>query len=159
MHSVGNTTTGSLPAFSTDVVCIGSRQGQDPALAMPTPLLVPTPPTVQDEAYDRTLNLLLKSFQSNEARPITPAPIAVSIDTNFSVSMAVFSDPAPPYLDTHKTLVPVPLRLIPMLSKKITDRHLRETYRYYKWFVDKEKRAAISELPEGASKKNIGSKV
>jgi hypothetical protein len=41
-----------------------------------------------------------------------------------------------------------------MLSSKITDRHLRETYRYYKWFVDKETRAAISEWPEGASEKH-----
>ena len=154
MTTVFNDNASSVQGYSTENTFIGSRRGISPALAQPIPLLVPTPPTEQEVAYDKALSSLLQSFETDEYRASTPAPIAVSINSTNPASMSVFSTPSPPFLDPDKSLVPVPLRLIPMLSKKITDRHLRETYRYYKWFVNKDTRAAISEWPEGALEKD-----
>ena len=116
-------------------------------------MLVPTAPTELEMAYNNKLAAILEIFQKGGYKPAIPSPVAVSVNTTNSASMSVYSIPSESVLETQQTNIPVPLRLIPMLSSKITDRHLRETYRYYKWFVDKETRAAISEWPEGAVEK------
>ena len=153
MTSEYNSNERSVNGVSADSVCILSRQSTMPALGMPTQLQVPTLPAEQEMTYDKSLMKLLQNVQDAAFQLTTPSPVAVAINTTNSASMSVHSIPNKTFLDTHATLVPVPLRLIPMLTSKITDRHLRETYRYYKRFVDKETRAAISEWPEGVLEK------
>jgi hypothetical protein len=143
----------SVDSNSNDVVYRGSRPGQLSALAMPAPMLVPTRPSEEEMAYEKSLAALLEKMHSRSSEVTIPTPTAVTVNTTNSASMSVFSPVPSPILGQHDTLIPVPLRLIPLLLTKITDRHLRETYRYYKWFVNKETRAAISEWPEGVSEK------
>jgi hypothetical protein len=149
-----NRQTGATYGPEPGVVCIGSRPGPTSTLAMPEILLVPTTPqSDQETAMENTLAGLLQSIDPSTYTTIPAAPVAISINTPNSTSMSVFSQPSTTSMDQSQQLILVPLKLIPLLSKKITDRHLRETYRYYKWFVNKETRAAISEWPEGESEK------
>ena len=67
--------------------------------------------------------------------------------------MSSVAAPSCPRLVSKGILSRVPLRLIPMTRKDFTDRHLRETYRYYKLFVSDERKSGISEWPEGITEK------
>ncbi len=113
----------SVDSNSNDVVYRGSRPSQLSVLAMPAPMLVPTRPSEEEMAYEKSLTALLEKMHSRSSEVTIPTPTAVTVNTTNSASMSVFSDPTPPYLDTHTMLVLVHLRIIPMLSKKITDRH------------------------------------
>jgi hypothetical protein len=154
MDDESNRQTGATYGPEPGVVCIGSRHGPTSTLAMPEPLLVPTAhQSEQDKAMENTLAGLLQSIDPSTYATANTAPVAISINTPNSTNMSIYSQPSTTSMDHSQQLVLVPLKLIPLLSKKITDRHLRETYRYYKWFVSKEIRAAISEWPEGESEK------
>jgi hypothetical protein len=137
-----------------DPVRIGGKHGQPPYKAMPAPMLVPTRENESDLAYDATLHALMHNvLPSYDTKKENPP--AVSVYTSNSSLMSVNQTPSCRLPEQRTALVPVPLKLIPMARKDITDRHLRETYRYYKCFLDQETMngLAIAEWPEGTTEK------
>jgi hypothetical protein len=85
-----------------------------------------------------------------------PASISVSgTDTRMS-SEHYESTKAPtcPLVNKQLDLLPVPLKLIPIVNKHFSDRHIRETYKYYVLLVDASKRTSISATPDGMTEKH-----
>ena len=130
---------GSRPASR---VTLGSQAMQRPSI-----------PTEADLKHDKRLEALLHNrvyskFTSN------PASVSISGNSTSSIaSMSVIPAPACPPIPSKGFLIPVPMKLIPIVKKHFTDRHLRETYRYFKIFVGEQRRAGISEWPEGSTEK------
>jgi hypothetical protein len=114
---------------------------------------VPMAPTDTELVCEERLQKLF-STRMNPTPVTVPAPATISdSSTTNSTPMSSIAAPRCPFVENEGVLTRVPMRLIPMTRKDFTDRHLRETYRYYKLFVSNERKVEISEWPEGITEK------
>jgi hypothetical protein len=117
------------------------------------PLEVPRPPNDEDLACERRLMALFKGISSKDT-VLSPTPVSISgTSTSNNTTMSFTAPPSYPRLQTTGILLPVPMKLIPIVKKHFSDRHLRETYKYFKLFVAIDRRDGLSESPEGVTEK------
>ena len=152
MESIFNSKSGTAWVVKDDVSVHESRQAPSAELDrhdMP----IPVAPTEADLTCDKRLQALFRNRGYGELG-VEPASVTVTgVSTTNSTSMSSIAAPRCPLVVNKGHLSRVPMRLVPMTKKDYTDRHLRETYRYYRLFVSNERKTEISEWPEGTTEK------
>jgi len=151
-NSVYDSQSGTAWKAKGDVTRDKSRQAPGTELDSHD-MQVPMAPTEADLTCDKRLQAL---FNNSLYKKTMSGPASITVSgsstTNFT-SMSSIAAPRCPLVANTDNLSLVPMRMIPMTKKDFTDRHLREKYRYYRLFVRNNRKAELSEWPEGVTEK------